>query len=342
MTSNSKLVLLTGATGFIGFRTLIETLKAGYRVRAAVRTESGVQKIKAAASTQPYLNKLEFVLVEDILKEDAYKDAVKDVDYIIHLASPTTNQKVVPTEDTYDEIFVQPAVQGTLNMVKDAHRYSPTTKRIVITASIVSIIEWPEMFMETGNVFNEKSRTATVSGPYGGTFPAYGAGKVAAFNATEDYIAKEKPHFDVNHIGPAFVIGRHELANNRAEVLAGTNGAALGHALGNNLGPTPSTSVFVDDIARMHVLALDPKISGGQFFLGVSEKSNTKWEDSFNIIKKNFPAVIEDGTFPLGGSNPTKRLIFNNEYTEKQLGITFTGYEEQVKSVAGQFIELKN
>ena len=341
MTVNTKLVLVTGATGFIGFRTLIEALKAGYRVRAAVRNEGGIQKIKAADSTQPYLSQLEFVLVPDILKEDAYYEAVRGVDYVIHLASPTTNTKTTPTEESYDEMLIQPAVQGTMNMIKGVSKCSPTTKRMVITASIVSIIEFPEMFMETGNVFTEQSRTPNASGPFGGIFPAYSASKAAAFNATEEYVRTQKPHFEINHVGPAFVIGKHELATTRAEVLAGTNGAALGHVLGSAGGPTPSTSVYVYDIAKMHVLALDPKIPGGQLFLGVSENSNTRWEDAFDIVKKHFPKAVEDGTFPLNGSNPTKRLIFDNEYTKKTLGIEFVNFEEQVKSVAGHYLELK-
>ena len=342
MAVTPELVLVTGATGFIGFRTLIETLKAGYRVRAAVRNESGIQKIKAAASTQSYLSQLESVLVPDILKEDAYYEAVKGVDFVIHLASPTTNQKTVPTEESYYEMLIQPAVQGTLNMLKAASKYSPTTKRIVITASIVSIIEWPEMFMETGTIFNEQSRTRSVSGPFGGLFPAYGASKVAALNATEEYFRTQKPHFDINYVGPAFVIGKHELASTRAEILAGTNGAALGHILGTAGGPTPSTSVFVNDVARMHVLALDLKIPGGQVFLGVSENSNTTWEDAFDIVKKYFPKAVESGEFPLNGKNPTKRLVFDNQYTKRTLGIEFASFEEQVKSVAQQYLELKN
>ncbi|KAL8790888.1 MAG: hypothetical protein Q9195_006160 [Heterodermia aff. obscurata] len=342
MTVATELVLLTGATGFIGFRTLIETLKAGYRVRAAVRNEGGIHKIKAATSTRPYLSQLEFVLVPDILKEDAYYQAVIGVDYVIHLASPTTNQSTSPQEENYDEVLVQPAVQGTLNMIKAASSHSPTTKRLVITASIVSIIAWPEVFMETGNVFNEQSRTESVSGPFGGIFPAYAASKVAALNATEEYVREQKPHFDINHIGPAFVIGKNELAGTRAEILAGTNRAALGHILGADGGPTPSTSVFVDDVAKMHVLALDLKTSGGQFFIAVSENSNTRWDDSSDIVNKHFPKAVEGGIFILHGKNPTKRLIFNNEYTKSTLRIEFASFEEQVKSVAGQYLELNS
>ena len=338
----SKLVLLTGATGFIGYRTLVEALKAGYRVRAAVRNEGGIDRIKAAESTQPYLSQLEFVLVPDIQKEDAYNEAVKGVDFVIHLASPTTNMKTKPSEDAYDEALIQSAVRGATNIINAVKRFSPTTKRVVITASIASIIEWPEMYMETGSIFNEQSRTPSVNGPVRDFFAAYGAGKVATLNATEEFVRTQQLHFEISHIGPAFVIGKNELAGTRAEVLAGTNLAALAPVLGNTYGPTPSTSVFVNDVAKIHVLALDPKIPGGQFFLAVSEGSNTKWEDSIDIVKKHFPKAVASGIFPLTGKNPTKRLIFDTKYTERTLGVEFASFEEQVKSVAGHYLELDN
>ncbi|KAG7010059.1 hypothetical protein G7Y79_00001g003310 [Physcia stellaris] len=342
MTNTPERVLVTGATGFIGFRTLVETLKAGYKVRAAIRNDRGIQKIKAAGSTQPYLSQLEFVLVPDILKKDAYSEAVKDMDYVIHLASPTTNLEEVPSEETYDEVLIQPAVQGTMNMLVAATEHSTSIKRIVITSSIVAIIPWSEMFGETGTVFNEKSRTTSVGGPYGSVFAAYGAGKVAALNATEEYVRTQKPSFDINNIGPAFVIGKHELAATRGDILAGTNGAALGALLGAAAGPTPSTSVHVKDVAVMHVLALDQKVSGGQFFLGVGDRSNTRWEDGLEIVKQHFPEAVKDGTFPLNGTNSTKKLLFDNEYTKSVLGIDFASFEEQVKSVARNFLELDN
>ena len=317
-------------------------MKAGYRVRAAVRNEGGIDRVKAAQSTQPYLSQLEFVLVPDIENEDAYYEAVKGVDLVIHLSSPTTKFETLPSEDEYEEVLIQPAVRGTLNLIKAVSQFSPTTKRIVITSSVVAIIEWPEMYMETGTVFNEQSRTPSISTLPSDLFAAYGAGKVAALNATEEYVRTQKPHFDINHIAPSFTIGKNELARTRAETLPPTNLAALAPIIGQAYGPTPSTSVLVDDIAKIHVLALDPKVPGGQLFLGIGEGSKTKWEDSIAIVQKHFPDAVASGTFPLTGKNPTKRLIFDNKYTEKTLGIKFASFEEQVKSAAGRYLELEN
>ncbi|KJZ70007.1 hypothetical protein HIM_10588 [Hirsutella minnesotensis 3608] len=47
------LVLLTGATGMIGFKTLAVLLEAGYQVRAAVRNQAGFDKISALKPITP-------------------------------------------------------------------------------------------------------------------------------------------------------------------------------------------------------------------------------------------------------------------------------------------------
>ncbi len=336
-----QLVLLTGGTGHVGFRTLVEALSRGYSVRAAVRSEAGISKIKAPKSIQPYLEHLTFVIVPNIEQEDAFNDAVKGVDFIIHLASPIPFTKEPPTVEQYDSHIVQPAVKGTLNMLRAAKSYSPTTRRIVITTSVVAQATFAEFFSQDGTVYNEKSRVPTPNGPFDAIFPAYFASKAAALNATELWVKTEKPHFDVNHISPTFVIGKNELATTAEDAIMGSNGASFGHVLGTNPGPTPSLSVHVDDIAKMHVLALSPKVPGNSLFIGVSDDSNTRWEDSFDIVQKYFSEAVKSGTFPLTGENPTLKVNFDNSWTKKTLGMEFVGYEDQVRSVAEHYLELK-
>ena len=89
MGSISKpLVLITGATGHLGFRTLVLALEDGYRARIAVRRLEQADKIKQATSIQPHLDSIEFVEVPDITAPDAYVDAIKGVDFVLHIASP--------------------------------------------------------------------------------------------------------------------------------------------------------------------------------------------------------------------------------------------------------------
>jgi uncharacterized protein YbjT (DUF2867 family) len=67
---------------------LVTALQAGYRVRASVRRSEQSEQIKSAKSIQPYLNKLEFIVVPDITVDGAFDAALKDVIFVEHIASP--------------------------------------------------------------------------------------------------------------------------------------------------------------------------------------------------------------------------------------------------------------
>lgn len=86
--ANDQLVLVTGGSGHLGFRVLAFALSSGYRIRAAVRSQEKADQIKAAKSVQGHLDKLEFVIVPDILADGAYDEAVKGADFVLHVASP--------------------------------------------------------------------------------------------------------------------------------------------------------------------------------------------------------------------------------------------------------------
>lgn len=96
MSSTSPLVLVTGGSGFIGIAVIQNALQAGYRVRAAVRRDSAAQAIANAPGMKSHTatDALTFVTVPDNTVEGAYLEAVKDCEYIIHLASPIATQPV--------------------------------------------------------------------------------------------------------------------------------------------------------------------------------------------------------------------------------------------------------
>lgn len=84
----APLILVTGATGHLGFRTLVLLLQDGYRARVAHRRPEQVQLIKQVASIQPFVESVEFVMVPDITAPGAYDEAIKGVDGVLHIASP--------------------------------------------------------------------------------------------------------------------------------------------------------------------------------------------------------------------------------------------------------------
>jgi uncharacterized protein YbjT (DUF2867 family) len=79
---------ITGVSGFIGFKTLILALEAGYYVRAVVRKASQIPKLSNHTRIQSYVKNLEFVVIPDLAQTEAFDPALEGVIGILHLASP--------------------------------------------------------------------------------------------------------------------------------------------------------------------------------------------------------------------------------------------------------------
>jgi nucleoside-diphosphate-sugar epimerase len=108
----SDLVLITGGTGHVGFKVLVEALEAGYSVRAAIRDTSKKQLIVSTKSIQA-INpgpRLTFIIVPDITVDSAYDEAVKGVKYVIHVASPLSTASMKPED--FGTLLIEPAVKG--------------------------------------------------------------------------------------------------------------------------------------------------------------------------------------------------------------------------------------
>ncbi|KAK3646878.1 hypothetical protein LTR56_008366 [Elasticomyces elasticus] len=334
-------VLITGGNGHVGFKVLVKLLEAGYTLRAAVRSSAKADAILAAPSVQALdlKSKLSFVIVPDLLAPGAYDEAVKDVDYIIHLASPILSGF---TEDQFEIQLIQPAVKGTTGILYSALSIL-SIKRVVITSSIVAQMSFSDIFIEeTGKVLNEASRISDPTGPVANEFEAYSNSKVRALNATEQFMTKEKPHFSVVHVHPSFVIGANELATTVDGDQHGTNKTALGQVLGFDMPfPVPNASVHLDDAAELHVKALDPNIPNGQSLVGNSgAREGTTWGDAIGIVKRHFPKAVKNGVLPNSGVTSTKKVAIDVSETEKLTGIKFKSYEEQVLSVVKQYLDL--
>src|SRR5512138_3199980 len=77
--ASSKLILVTGATGYVGGRLVPRLLEAGYRVRCLVRDPSRLQG-------RPWLKRVE-VVSGDALVPGTLAEALKDISvayYLIH------------------------------------------------------------------------------------------------------------------------------------------------------------------------------------------------------------------------------------------------------------------
>ncbi|KAB8737506.1 hypothetical protein FH972_026465 [Carpinus fangiana] len=336
----SDLVLLTGATGHIGFRALVDALKAGYRVRAAIRSTTAVkvQKIKASpeiAALKLAPGALTFTTVPDFLAPGAFDEAVKGVKYIVHIASPIASGTV--TTDDYDAFFIQPAVRGTLSLLESAQKAGGIAK-IVVTSSIVAVMPYAAIGgVEPRTRYDADSRVEFVPGPYDNNFHAYIFSKVAALNEAEAWFRKHQPAFSLVHVHPGLVLGRDALVNDLEELKSnGTNPWLLAAATGD-AEPKIGGTVHVDDIAQLHILALQPQITG---LKSIGGSINSDWSEMAGILDREFPDAVKKGDFKADPGLASTVMDFDSLATEKTFGFKFQSFAEQVKSVLGHYIEL--
>ncbi|EXF78822.1 reductase [Colletotrichum fioriniae PJ7] len=344
MTDN--LILLTGATGFVGYKTLITALEAGFRVRCAVRSKAGINKILAAPSIKcinPTKDQLSWVIVPNISHPGAYEEAVPGVTYIIHCASPVPTFGKDERVGTEEQVYVKPAVAGVLNLLESAKRHAADTlRRIVVTSSIVAVVPM-ESFMGQGldrPAIDGESRVATPAAPYGSGFGAYRASKIAALRASEAWMEEHgtSTNFDLVSIIPAWIWGRDELSTTAESLLSGSNSVLLEYLRGRKSDtPILSSFVSVDDVAAAHVRALSPSVSGKQsFLLG----RHVAIEEVRVITMENFPQAFAEGVFSADGSQPTVSVPTDASESERLLGRKFVSGEDMVRDVAGQFLQL--
>lgn len=115
---NSKTVLVTGATGFIGSHVADMLLAKGYKVRCTVRKTSNLR----------WLEGKNIELIEATLYDkSALEKAVEGVDYVYHIAGLTFAKN-------YEE-FLKGNRDGTRNLLEAVKAKSPNIKRFTFLSS---------------------------------------------------------------------------------------------------------------------------------------------------------------------------------------------------------------
>jgi len=311
------LVLLTGASGHVGYLILIELLNSGYSVRAAVRSESKADKIRALPSLKgiaPSATQLSFITVPDIAAPGAYDEAARGVTYIIHVAAPVPGvNTVAATSDApidREELFVKTAVATAVGML-DSARKAGGVRRIVFTNSGVGVVPLPYVMGlapdQATRVFDAEDRMEVPPPPYEMDILAYGASKAAMLKAIEAYVREEDVGFDVVNMIVNLVMGRDECVADVADLTSRSSNAVLAHFLTGKTSDVawPGNGVYGKDVAVAHVRALDPLIRGNQAFVLTQV---FQWDEAIAIAKKHYPEAMAAGILRDDGQLPTTEL----------------------------------
>lgn len=156
-------------------------------------------------------------------------------------------------------------------------------------------------------------------------------------------MTKHEPPFDLINIEPVFIFGRDETATDTNGLIRGANGVLLRPLIGQHSEtPYAGIPVHVDDVAMMHVRSLDRKIPGNTDYIATSHPlGGIEWATAFDIVKKHYPKECAEGVFQADTEKRPRstRILVDNSRAENIFGFTFKSFEEQVLSVAGQYIE---
>jgi len=325
-------ILVTGASGFIAVWVVRELLEHGFTVVGTVRSDSKGQYLKKQFSK--YGDKFSFVIVEDVGKEGAFDDAIKGIDAVAHTASPFHTHADEPSE------LIEPAVDGTVGVLKSIAKHGQSVKRVVVTSSIAAINEpkdKPYVFTEADwnnsdpKKVEEKGRDAE-----GGS--KYQASKTLAEHAAWDFLEKNKSNisFDLATINPGYVFGPfiHEVASPDK---LNTSVALVRQTLfektpsEDELAQPAGSWVDVRDVAAMHVAALELEKAHGERF--IASAGPFTWQEILDALHQN-PDIIPKVTKgkPGNGKKPLSEQTYaSGEKATKVLGIKFKTLNESLR-----------
>ncbi|SCV34372.1 related to aldehyde reductase II [Fusarium fujikuroi] len=340
MTGSNKIVLVTGANGFIATHVVKDLLQKGYHVRGVVRSQASADAVlKTFRDSSEFLS---VIVVPSMTVAGAFDQAVKGVDAVLHIASPFT----LDVNDNETELLV-PAIAMTKGLLESASMYGAEIKRIVITSSFAAMVDlkkglWP------GHTYNEADWNQ-VTYDYAKTADAgtaYVASKALAEKAAWSFVQDRKPHFDITVLCPPMVFGppAHFLSFSALNIAAWD----INRFISGELQDVPNTDFwgFVDvrDLATAHVRALEvPEAGDERFLIAGGRYSYQQTADVLRAssrIPDNEKAKIPRGR--PGDNYPGPNVYeLDNSKSIRILGVEYRSFEEPIVDSAVKVVEAR-
>lgn len=268
-----KIVLLTGASGYIAKHIALQLLQAGYHVRGTLRDPARGDAIRAALA--PHVHdldaKLDFAQV-DLTRDDGWAEALAGVDVLVHTASPFP----ITQPDNPDDL-IRPAVDGTLRALRAAQ--AAGVNRVVLTSSTAAISG--SDLPQGDTAYNETNWTD----PADPKITAYTKSKTLAEKAAWDFVAENAPDMRLTVINPGFVVGAP------LDARFGSSVGVIARILRRKDPMLPNfgfAAVDVQDVAELHVAVIDRPETYGQRIMAVDRF--VWFTDMAQAIKAAYPA----------------------------------------------------
>jgi nucleoside-diphosphate-sugar epimerase len=197
-------VLVSGVNGFVASHIADSLLNLGFTVRGTVRSEEKAAWIKEALTKSNPSVPFEVILVPDITAPNAWDEAVKGVDGIVHVAGDM-NFRPDPN------VSIIPMVSSVRNLLQTAAK-EKSVKRFVFTSSNRAALS-PlnnKVFTIEKTFWNEDTiKSAWRPPPYEADriWDVYAALKAQTEKEIWKFEKEEHPKFIINSVLPSFVTG---------------------------------------------------------------------------------------------------------------------------------------
>lgn len=325
-------ILVTGATSFVGTHVIKLFLQKGYHVRGQARSEGSAKKIYKAFPDAG--GALTTVIVPDITAANAFDEAVRGVAGVIHTASPF----VFDVKDNERDLL-DPAVKGTTRVLEAVAAHAPQVKRVVVTSSFASIIDVTQGYRPGYTYTEEDWNPVTYEEAKAGPGPiAYCGSKKFAEKAAWDFVEHNKPSFTVSTVCPPMVYGPVE---HDADIKSlNTSIADIYRFMDGSTAEPGATSfpAFADvrDVGEAHLRAYE-RAEPGRYFITSGNFENI---DVCRVLRETLPDRKEKIPDP----ELTARAEFyglDNSRTGRELGMSFTPLDKCIRDTALSLVALE-
>lgn len=341
----SKPALVTGATGFIAGWLVKGLLEQGITVHAAVRDPSKTDKfahLTALVKDNP--DQLKFFKA-DLLDDGAYDEAMAGCGVVFHTASPFTST----FKDAQKEL-VDPAVNGTRNVLEAANRTKSVT-RVVVTSSVAAIYgDAQDCTLAPNNTLTEDIWNTTSDLSH----QPYAYSKTQAEKAAWE-IANTQDRWKLVTINPSFVLGPGVTLQPNSESVAIMK--QLGDGTMKMGVPYYEIGVVdVRDVAEAHMRAGYIENAEGRHITSaktmtlleigqtLQQKFGTKWPFPKSTAPKWLlwlfgPIVNKLFTRKVISKNVNHAWKADNSRSKEKLGINYRSTETAITDMFAQMVE---
>lgn len=258
----------------------------------------------------------------DLLKEGSFDACFDGADFVLHTASPFQ----LNVQDAQKEL-IEPAVNGTINVLSSVEKFLGKIKAVVVTSSVAAVVPQSP---DSDKVYDESDWNTTSSLTNG----PYRLSKYLAETAAWDWWKGKEDKIKLVTVNPAFVLGRLHLARKDSTSIRTVMNMLNGVSKGEGLAGYSVACVDIRNVAEAHIACIENEKSHGRYLL-CGERSVYQMEYA-DILRKHF------GQYPLPdkykeATGPGTK--FNNKKAVEELGITLVPLEDTLVEMANSILD---